>query len=86
MPILSILLPISTPWQNRIRVTQKNIDSSLRVAKDVMTKTGQIAFSGETVTWQAKNQYSNDVKAVMLPNPVICKSLTFFLQKILYVH
>ena len=48
-------------------VTQKNIDASLKVAKDVMLKTGALTLSGDTVSWQAKNQFSNETKPITLP-------------------
>ncbi len=51
-------------------VTQKNIDSSLRVAQDLMTKTGPLSFSGETISWKAKNQSSDEVQTIMLPKMI----------------
>ena len=48
-------------------VTQKNIDASLKVANAMMLKAGSLSFSGETVPWQAKNQFSGDIKPLALP-------------------
>lgn len=52
-------------------VTQKNIDTSLRVAGDLMSKAGQVSFSEETVTWTAKNQGNQAAQAVTLPKMTI---------------
>lgn len=48
-------------------VTQKNINASLKVAKDLMTRYGQLSFSQENVPWQAKNQFSKETGQISLP-------------------
>ncbi len=47
-------------------VTQKNIDSSLNVARDLMEKGGGVSFSQEKVNWQAVNQYTKAKSSVDL--------------------
>lgn len=48
-------------------VTQKNINSALNVARDLMKKSGGISFSDEKVAWKAINQYTKSVKEIELP-------------------
>jgi methyl-accepting chemotaxis protein len=48
-------------------VTQNNLASALNVAKDQIDRLGQVSFTGETVTWQATNQFSNATRTVTLP-------------------
>lgn len=48
-------------------VTQKNIDASLNVARDLMEKGGGVSFSQEEVSWQAVNQYTKNKDSVNLP-------------------
>ena len=52
-------------------VTQKNIDTALRVAKDLMTKAGQISFAEETIGWEAKNQSDKKIQKVTLPKMML---------------
>ena len=48
-------------------VTQKNIDAALKVAGNLMAKAGGVSFAEETVTWQAKNQFNNEIQSQQLP-------------------
>lgn len=52
-------------------VTQKNIDASLKVAADLMSKAGAVSFGEEKATWNAKNQFSDAVQSVQLPKMML---------------
>ncbi len=52
-------------------VTQKNIVAALKVARDQIDRTGQVSTATETVSWQAKNQISNQVQEVSLAKLLI---------------
>ena len=46
---------------------EKTIDSQLKVAHDVLSRTGAISLSDETVSWPAVNQLTNAATDVALP-------------------
>jgi methyl-accepting chemotaxis protein len=48
-------------------VTQKNIDSALNVARNLVTKSGGVSFAEETENWQAINQFTQAGNAIDLP-------------------
>lgn len=52
-------------------VTQKNIDASLKVAADLMSKAGVVSFGEEKAAWNAKNQFSDAVQSVQLPKMML---------------
>ena len=52
-------------------VTQKNIDTSLKVAGDLMSKAGAVSFGEEKVAWNAKNQFNDAVQSLHLPKMML---------------
>ena len=48
-------------------VIEKNLEHSLNVAEDLLTKAGGIQFSTESRSWQAVNQYTQQRTTVSLP-------------------
>lgn len=52
-------------------VTQKNINSALNVARDLVKKAGGISLSEETVEWSATNQYSGKNEKVEIPKMMV---------------
>lgn len=46
---------------------QKTIDADLRVAEDLLARSGEIRFSDEQVHWEAVNQYTGEVTDIFLP-------------------
>ena len=50
---------------------EKEIDSSLNVARDVMAQTGQIRFSEESCAWDAVNQYTKQSQKIDLPKMLV---------------
>ncbi len=52
-------------------VIEKNLESSLNVADDLMTKAGGIRFGAETQDWDAVNQYSKAASSIDLPKMYI---------------
>ncbi|MDJ0783498.1 MAG: methyl-accepting chemotaxis protein [Desulfosarcinaceae bacterium] len=52
-------------------VTQKNINSALNVARDLVTKAGGISFSDVTQDWRAINQYNKQARQVALPQMLV---------------
>ncbi len=52
-------------------VTQKNINSALLVAQDLVKKGGGISFSDEAVEWSAVNQYTKATTKVELPKMLL---------------
>ncbi len=52
-------------------VTQKNIVSALKVARELMNNSGEITFSPETVQWNAINQYTKSVNSIELPKMLL---------------
>lgn len=52
-------------------VTQKNINASLNVARDLVKKGGGVNFSTETIGWTATNQYTKKSSRIELPKMFI---------------
>jgi len=52
-------------------VTQKSINASLNVARDLLKKGGGIHFVPETVQWKAVNQYTKDSVDLSLPKMML---------------
>lgn len=52
-------------------VTQKNINSALNVAQDLVNKGGGISFSDQVVEWLAVNQYTKATTRVELPKMMV---------------
>ncbi|BBO82978.1 methyl-accepting chemotaxis protein [Desulfosarcina ovata subsp. sediminis] len=48
-------------------VTQKNINSALNVARDIVNKAGGVSFADELHEWKVINQYTKASKQVSLP-------------------
>ncbi|OHB33472.1 MAG: hypothetical protein A2X84_13755 [Desulfuromonadaceae bacterium GWC2_58_13] len=46
---------------------QKTVDSNLRVAEDVLTRSGTVGFGQESVRWQAINQFTGETAEIFLP-------------------
>ncbi|MCP4114877.1 MAG: methyl-accepting chemotaxis protein [Desulfobacteraceae bacterium] len=65
--LVHIVDNLYTLAESHQEVTQKNIVSALNVARELVSKDGGISFTGETVTWQAVNQYSKAAKTIELP-------------------
>jgi len=52
-------------------VTQKNIDSALKVAGDLLLRAGGVSFAEEEVEWQAKNQLNGATQSLRLPKMML---------------
>ena len=52
-------------------VTQKNIDTALNVARDIVVKSAGISNTEETIEWTAVNQFTNDRKTLSLPKMMV---------------
>jgi methyl-accepting chemotaxis protein len=52
-------------------VTQKNINASLNVARDLVSKAGGISFSDERFDWTTINQYTKAAQHVTLPKMLV---------------
>jgi methyl-accepting chemotaxis protein len=58
---------IYTLAESHQEVTEKNIGHALKVAGDLLAKSGGISFSAETVPWQAVNQFTKAATTTELP-------------------
>jgi methyl-accepting chemotaxis protein len=65
--LLHIVQSIDTLARTQQEVIEKNLEHSLNVAEDLLTKAGGVKFSHETQAWDAANQYSKNVSSVTLP-------------------
>lgn len=50
---------------------QKEVDSSLNVARDIMKQHGPVELSNETIEWQAVNQYTKEKQTLLLPKMIV---------------
>ncbi|MBW6512221.1 MAG: Cache 3/Cache 2 fusion domain-containing protein [Desulfuromonadaceae bacterium] len=50
---------------------QQTVDASLRVASDILTRSGAVTFGAETVDWEATNQFTRSTQRVTLPQMLI---------------
>ncbi len=52
-------------------MTQQQVDRSLNVARDILTQSGQVELSSETVSWEAINQFSKESTSIALPKMTV---------------
>ena len=50
---------------------QGNVNASLNVARDILQQTGGVHLAGDTVTWEAINQYTKTSQRVDLPKMMV---------------
>jgi signal transduction histidine kinase len=46
---------------------QKTVDTNLRVAGDILARAGKVSLGGESLRWEARNQFTGEVTDVFLP-------------------
>ena len=66
-----IVQSISTLAKTQQEVIEKNLEHSLNVAEDLMTKAGGIQFTEETQEWKTTNQYTKATSSLSLPKMYI---------------
>ncbi len=57
--------------QARHDAVQEHVNAGLNVARNLVKNTGKVLFSGETVTWNAVNQYTKASSSVTLPKMMV---------------
>lgn len=48
-------------------LVQRQVNVSLNVARDIFRREGEVHYESETLVWEAKNQFSGEVREVRLP-------------------
>lgn len=57
--------------QTQQEMLQQNVGHSLKVARHILQKTGDVHFVQETVAWDAADQYTSSVTKVELPKMMV---------------
>ena len=52
-------------------MTQQQVDHSLNVARGILTQSGEVKLSSETVSWEAINQFSKESTSIVLPKMTV---------------
>jgi methyl-accepting chemotaxis protein len=66
-----IVKSLDTLAKTQQEVIEKNLEHSLNVAEDLLTKAGGVQFSQDTQVWDAANQFSKKISSVTLPKMYI---------------
>ena len=67
----AFLQSVQEQCENAQRQVQDRLMHSLKVAEDALQKAGGFRLDGETVAWQAVNQFTKETRSVVLPKAYV---------------
>lgn len=67
----AFLQSVQEQCENAQRQVQDRLMHSLKVAEDALQKAGGFRLDGETVAWQAVNQFTKETRSVVLPRAYV---------------